>query len=90
MAFPIKVVLYKNGQMFREFIAENEDGLYFPIEMDSGTGWLDAVSLYQTLLDKGCSQATDTFRVCHSYEKWGGMQQEVVEITVQMQCIKGI
>ena len=47
--------------------------------------WLDAAGLYQKLLDKGCDHVTDTFRVCNSYEKWGDMQQEVVNIKVRLQ-----
>lgn len=85
MTYPVKLELYKNGHLFSEFIAENEDDLYCRIEMDTGIGWLDAAPLYQTMLDKGRDHITDTFRVCHSYEKWGAIQQEVVKIKVRLE-----
>lgn len=85
MTYPVKLELYKNGHLFGEFIAENEDDLYCSIEMDTGIGWLDAVPLYQTMLDKGRDHITDAFMVCHSYEKWGAMQQEVVKIKVRLE-----
>lgn len=85
MSYPVKLSLFKNGHLFSELIAENEDYLYCRIEMDTGIGWLDAAGLYQRLLDKGRNQVTETFRVCHSYEKWGDMQQEVVNIKVRLQ-----
>ena len=56
--------------------------------MDTGIGWLDAEPLYQQLIASGRDHATDTFRVCHSYEKWGDLQQEVVEVKVRMHRIK--
>lgn len=87
MSYPVRLELYKDGHLFDELIAENEDDLYCRIEMDTGIGWLDAAALYQELQDKGCEQVTDTFRVCHSYEKWGAMQQELVKIKVQLRRI---
>jgi hypothetical protein len=87
MSFPVKLELYKDGHLFSELIAENEDDLYCSIEMDTGIGWLDAEPLYQLLLEKGCAQVSDTFRVCNSFEKWGAMQQEVVSIKV---CLRRI
>lgn len=88
MTYPVKLALYKNGHLFGELIAENEDDLYCRIEMDTGIGWLDAAGLYQKLLDKGCDQVSETFRVCNSYEKWGAMQQEVVKIKVKIQRVE--
>jgi len=85
MSYPVKLALYRNGELVGEFLALNEDDLRCPVEMDTGTGWLDAAPLYQKLLEKGCGQLTDTFRVCHSYQKWGSMQQEVVQIEVRVQ-----
>ena len=85
MTYPVKLKLYKNGHLFSELIAENEDELYCRIEMDTGIGWLDAAPLYQMMLDKGREHITDTFRVCHSYEKWGDMQQEVVKVKVRLE-----
>lgn len=85
MPYPVRLSLYKNGYLLGESIAENPDDLYCRIEMDTGIGWLDTAGLYQKLLDKGGNHVTDTFRVCHSYEKWGDMQQEVVMIEVKMQ-----
>lgn len=84
LPFRVNLTLFKDGNLLREFIAESESDLYCRIEMLTGIGWLDAAQLYQALLDKGCSEITDTFRVCHSYEKWGDMQQEVVKIKVRM------
>jgi hypothetical protein len=85
MTYPVKISLYKNKYLFREFIAENENDLHFTIEMDTGTGWLDAAGLYQKLVDKRSAQVSGIFRVCHSFEKWGGMQQETVDIKVKME-----
>lgn len=89
MSYPVKLSLYKNGHLFEERIAENDDDLYCSIEMDTGTGWLDAAGLYQILLDKGWERAVKSYNVCHSYEKWGELQQEVVEITVRLQRMDG-
>lgn len=85
MSFPVKVALYKNGHLFEELVAENADDLYCRIEMDTGIGWLDAEPLFQAMLDKRRDQASEIFRVCHSYEKWGAMQQEMVKIKVRLQ-----
>lgn len=87
MTYPVKLRLYKNGHLFSELVAENEDDFYCPIEMDTGVGWLDVAPLYHTMLDKKVGHITDTFRVCHSYEKWGGMQQEVVKIKVRLEQV---
>jgi hypothetical protein len=81
---PVKLLLYKNGHVFEERIAENDDDLQCFIEMDTGTGSLDAAGLYQILLDKGWDSAIKTYSVCHSYEKWGELQQEEIEITVKL------
>lgn len=89
MTYPVKLALYKNGHVFSELVAENEDDLYCRIEMDTGVGWLDAEPLYQTMLAKGCDHISDTFRVCHSFEKWGDMQQEVVKIKVRLERLDG-
>jgi len=85
MSYPVKLELYKNEHLISEIIARSDDDLHCPIEMDTGIGWLDATPLYQIFFDKGCIQVTDTFRVCHSYEKWGAIQQEVIEIRVRLQ-----
>lgn len=86
MTYPVKLSLFNNNHLLREFIAENEHDLKCPIEMDTGTGWLDATGLYQKLLDKQ-KPVTEVFKVCHSFEKWGAMQQEVVKIKVKMEPI---
>ena len=88
MFSPVSVKLSKNGHVFEECIVNSADDLRFPVEMLTGTGWIEADGLYQLLLDKGCDEISDTFRVCHSYEKWGDLQQEVVKITVRMQRLK--
>jgi hypothetical protein len=85
MFIRVKLMLYKNGHLFQERIAENEDDLYCRVEMDTGVGRFDTAGLYQSLLDKRCDHVTGTFRVCNSYEKWGAWQQEVVEITVRVE-----
>lgn len=87
MTYPVKVSLFKNSHLLREFIAANEHDLKCPIEMDTGTGWLDAAGLYQKLLDKQ-KPVTEIFKVCNSFEKWGAMQQEVVKIKVKMEPIQ--
>lgn len=88
MSFPVRLTLYRNGSQLDEIVAEKEEDLRLPIEMDTGTGWLDAAELYHALLDEGCEQLSDTLRVCHSYEKWGGMQQEVLMVRVRVQRIR--
>lgn len=88
MQFPVKLQMYKNGHLFCEFEAENEEDLYCAVEMDTGTGWLDAAGLYQKLLDKECNEVTANYRVCNSYEKWGAMQQELVDIKVRLQRLE--
>ena len=85
LPFGVTMTLSKNGHVFSEFIAETCDDLTCAIEMDSGTGWLDAAALYQRMAIKRCDHLSETFSVCHSYEKWGGMQQEVVKIRVKLQ-----
>jgi hypothetical protein len=84
MSYPVLLQLYKHGNLFTETIAKSEDDLYCRIEMDTGTGWIDAVPLFQKMVNKGCEQITSTIKVCHSYEKWGKMQQEAVEIKVRL------
>jgi hypothetical protein len=86
MTYPVKLLLFNNNHLFQEVIAENENDLKCPIEMDTGTGWLDAAGLYQKLLHKQ-KPVTEVFKVCNSFEKWGAMQQEVVKIKVKMELI---
>ena len=85
LVHPVKMTLYKNGHPFEERVAENADDLYCTVEMLTGYGRLDAAGLYQELLDSGRGEASDTFRVCNSFVKWGAMQQEVLDITVRLQ-----
>jgi hypothetical protein len=80
LPFSVTMTLSKNGHVFRELIARTCNDLSCPIEMDTGIGWLDAAELYQRMAIKNFDQLSETFSVCHSYEKWGGMQQEVVKI----------
>lgn len=88
MEHQVRVELFKDGIAYEDFIAENEDDLYCRIEMLTGVGWLDAEPLYQALLTTGRDHITDIFPICHSYEKWGAMQQEVVKVKVRMHRIK--
>jgi hypothetical protein len=88
MREPVKLELFKEGVLFEELIANCEDDLYCRIEMDTGIGWLDVEPLYQRLMASERDHVTDTYRVCHSYEKWGDLQQEVVEVKVRMHRIK--
>ena len=90
MQEPVRLELFKDGLLYEEFVAENEDDLYCRIEMMTGVGWLDAEPLYQALISTKREHITDIFPVCHSYEKWGGMQQEVVKIKVRMHRIKPV
>ncbi len=86
MTYPVKFSLFKSNYLLREFIADDERDLKCPIEMDTGTGWLDATGLYQELLDKQ-EPVTEVYKVCNSFVKWGAMQQEVVMIKVMMEPI---
>ena len=85
LPFAVTLTLSKNAQVFSESVAASADDLYCLIEMDSGTGHLDAAGLYQRMADKKRDHLSETFSVCHSYEKWGAMQQEVVKIRVKLQ-----
>ncbi len=86
MTYPVKLSLFKSNYLLREFIADDERDLKCPIEMNTGTGWLDAAGLYQELLDKQ-EPVTEVYKVCNSFEKWGAMQQEIVMIKVMMEPI---
>jgi hypothetical protein len=88
MSYPVKVELFKNGHLLLALMAQNADDLRCSIEMDTGIGWLDASPLFQKMLLKGADHISETIRVCHSYEKWGGLQQEVVKIKVRLQLVK--
>lgn len=88
MEYPVRVELFRDGLLYEEFIAEKEDDLYCRIEMLTGVAWLDTEPLYQVLLTTGRNHIADVFPVCHSYEKWGDLQQEVVKVKVRMHRIK--
>lgn len=88
MSPPVKLELSKNGRIFEERIVEGTMNLRCRIEMMTGVGWLDATPLYRKMLDENCAEISETFRVCHSYEKWGGWQQEMVNIKVRMQRLE--
>ncbi len=84
MQYPVRVELFKDGLYYKKFIAQSEADLNCRIEMMTGIAWLDTTPLYQALLVTGRDHVTDIYPVCHSYEQWGGLQQEVVRIKVQM------
>lgn len=85
LPFSVNMTLTKNGHVFSKFVAETENDLCCTIEMDTGTGWLDALGLYQRMANKKRDHLSESFSVCNSYEKWGAMQQEVVKIRVKLQ-----
>jgi hypothetical protein len=87
LPFSVSMTLTRNGHVFSESIAVNLDDLYCVIEMDSGMGHLDASELYQRMADKKREHLSETFCVCHSFEKWGAMQQEVVKVWVKLQRV---
>ncbi len=66
LPFSVMMILSRNGHVFSESIAENGDDLYCLIEMDTGTGNLDAAGLYQHMADKKREHLSETFSVCHS------------------------
>lgn len=84
MQEPVRLELFMDGLFFKEFIVKTEADFNCRIEMMTGVGWLDTRPLYQVLLATGRDHVTDIYPVCHSYEKWGEMQQEVVRIKVRM------
>jgi hypothetical protein len=90
LPFSVTMTLSKNGHVFREFIAKTCDDLSCPIEMDTGTEWLDAAELYQRMATKRRDQLSETFSVCHSYEKWGAIQQEVVKVRFKLQRLPDV
>jgi hypothetical protein len=90
LPFSVTMTLSKNGHGFSEFVVRTCDDLSCAIEMDTGTGWLDAAELYQRMANKKRDHLSETFSVCHSYEKWGGMQQEVVKIRVKLQRVPDV
>ena len=87
MSYPIKMELYKNGCRLYDGVAEIADDLRCPIEMDTGIGWLDAYPLYRELQEKGGREISGSVKVCHSYEKWGALQQEIVRIKVRLRTL---
>lgn len=89
MSFPIKVELAKNGYVFETRVAESSKELIFHIDMLTGVGKLDTLPLYEKMLQAGCAEMSQTLRVCHSFEKWGGWQQETVNISVRMMRVVG-
>jgi hypothetical protein len=90
LPFRVTMTLSKNGHVFREFVAETCDDLSCAIEMDTGAGWLYAAELYQRMATKRREHLSETCSVCHSYEKWGGMQQEVIKIRVKLQRVPDV
>ena len=85
LPFSVTMTLSKNGHVYREFVAKTCEDLCCKVEMDSGTGELDALGLYLRMVDKKRDLLSETFSVCNSYEKWGAWQQEVVKIRVTLQ-----
>lgn len=82
---PVKVELWRDGAMFREFVAHRSDELKFRIELMTGVAWLDVREQYMVMMAMKLDRFAHPWQVCHSYEKWGGWQQEVAEIEVRMQ-----
>jgi|GEM_PF-6912240 len=87
---PVHLHLSKNGYPIEEFEARKESDLRCRLELISGIGWLEAEPLYQRLLASDKEELSDTFRICHSYVKWGDWQQEVAEIRVRMRRLREI
>jgi len=84
MENPVRLELFKEGIFVEEIIANSKDDLNCRIEMLTGTGWLDTVQLYGMLIASGRDFVSDSFRVCNSYEKWGSLRQEVINVKVKM------
>ena len=84
-AFPVRMRLFRNGHQFDEVVVEDADQLSYHVDMDSGFGRIDVANLYRRFSCRNCARLEESFRVCHSYLKWGAMQQEVQDITVRLE-----
>jgi hypothetical protein len=87
LPFIVTMTLTRNEHVFSETLAEKVEDLYRIIEMDTGMGHLDAYGLYQRMIEENREMLSEPFNVCHSFVKWGAMQQEVVKIGVKLQRV---
>ncbi|OIO68847.1 MAG: hypothetical protein CO186_08245 [Zetaproteobacteria bacterium CG_4_9_14_3_um_filter_49_83] len=87
MKVPVRLGLYKGGRLFDEVSARELADLNCRIEMLTGIAWLDVREMYAQMLALDVNSIEGTFKVCHSYEKWGDMQQEVENIKVWMERV---
>jgi len=81
---PVQVELRRDGRIWQTLQARQASDLRIRVEMMTGVGWLELQPLYAHMLTCGEQEVRSQERVCHSYEKWGDWQQEVVEIKVRM------
>ncbi len=84
LPFSVKMTLKQNDHVISEHVAETDNDLRYPVEMDTGVGWVEVEELYLRMANRNTDYQTETFKVCNSFEKWGAWQQEVVYIKVTL------
>lgn len=84
LEFELQIEILQNSKVVRSAHAVSRADLRFCFELMTGIGWLDLWRYYVDLKETGERSLSVSERVCHSYEKWGDLQQEVLEVDVRM------
>lgn len=84
LEFAVQIEIAHEGKLIRSGCAARRAELRFCFELVTGIGWLDLWRYYAELKETGAASLSVPERVCHSYEKWGDWQQEVMELEVRM------
>lgn len=85
--FAVQIEIWQDGKLIRSECTARRSELRFRFGLMTGIGWLDLWRYYDELRETGELRLSVPERVCHSYEKWGDWQQEVLEVTVNMQRV---
>ncbi|WP_035384053.1 hypothetical protein [Ferriphaselus sp. R-1] len=85
--FAVQIKILQDGKLAQSGRAVRRSELRFCFELTTGIGWLDLWRYYDALRETGEPRLSVPERVCHSYEKWGDWQQEVLEVKVNMQRV---
>lgn len=88
LEIPVVLEFRREDREWQTLEARQLSDLSIPVEMMTGTGWMELLPLYCEMLDAGASSIAEKKRVCHSFEKWGDLQQEVVEVMVRMHLLR--
>lgn len=84
LEFELQIEILQNGKVVRSARVSNRADLRFSFELMTGIGWLDLWPYYFEMKETGERRLKLSERICHSYEKWGELQQEVLEVEVRM------